>query len=264
MAARAALAGARNWAACAPWASTTAAVPCRPRPACCKGCDPRKTRQETDMNTPTAPVANVAPPGPSFNFAQHLIERNAGRSAKTAYIDDQGLLSYGELAQRIRRLDSALLASGVRREERVLLLMHDCNDWPVAFLGAMHASVVPVSAALLPVLQSAMTRGEHEVRRVIASRPTAPLAEGVLDFEGFLALGESHAAPAATGPDDPGFWLYSSGSTGRPKGTVHLQGNPYWTAELYGGPILGLREDDICFSAAKLFFAYGLGNALSF
>ena len=241
------------------------------------------------MNTPTAPIANVAPPGPSFNFAQHLIERNAGRGSKTAYIDDQGTLSYGELTQRIRRLGSALLASGVRREERVLLLMHDCNDWPVAFLGAMHAGIVPVavntlltaddyaymlehsrasavlvSAALMPVLQSAMTRGEHEVRRVIASRPTAPLAEGVLDFEAFLAQGEAHAAPAATGPDDPGFWLYSSGSTGRPKGTVHLQGNPYWTAELYGGPILGLREDDICFSAAKLFFAYGLGNALSF
>ena len=65
-------------------------------------------------------------------------------------------------------------------------------------------------------------------------------------------------------PDDPGFWLYSSGSTGRPKGTVHSHGNPYWTAELYGKRVLGLREDDVCFSAAKLFFAYGLGNALSF
>ena len=241
------------------------------------------------MNTPTAPIANVAPPGPSFNFAQHLIERNAGRGSKTAYIDDQGTLSYGELTQRIRRLGSALLASGVRREERVLLLMHDCNDWPVAFLGAMHAGIVPVavntlltaddyaymlehsrasavlvSAALLPVLQSAMTRGEHEVRRVVASRPTGPLAEGVLDFEAFLAQGEGHAAPAATGPDDPGFWLYSSGSTGRPKGTVHLQGNPYWTAELYGKAVLGLTQDDVCFSAAKLFFAYGLGNGLSF
>ena len=68
------------------------------------------------MNTPTAPIANVAPPGPSFNLAQHLIERNAGRGSKTAYIDDQGTLSYGELTQRIRRLGSALLASGVRRE----------------------------------------------------------------------------------------------------------------------------------------------------
>lgn len=67
-----------------------------------------------------------------------------------------------------------------------------------------------------------------------------------------------------TGPDDPGFWLYSSGSTGKPKGALHSQANPYWTAELYGTPVLGLTESDVCFSAAKLFFAYGLGNALSF
>jgi benzoate-CoA ligase len=71
-------------------------------------------------------------------------------------------------------------------------------------------------------------------------------------------------APAATGPDDPGLWLYSSGSTGRPKGAVHTHGNAYWTAELYGTPILGLTESDVLFSAAKLFFAYGLGNSLSF
>src|SRR5690606_37017845 len=70
--------------------------------------------------------------------------------------------------------------------------------------------------------------------------------------------------PADTAADDIGFWLYSSGSTGRPKGTVHTHGNLYWTAELYGKPILGLTESDVCFSAAKLFFAYGLGNALSF
>src|SRR5207342_855196 len=69
---------------------------------------------------------------------------------------------------------------------------------------------------------------------------------------------------ARTGADDPAFWLYSSGSTGRPKGTVHSHANPYWTCELYGKAILQLRSDDVCFSAAKLFFAYGLGNALTF
>jgi benzoate-CoA ligase len=85
--------------------------------------------------------------------------------------------------------------------------------------------------------------------------------------EAFDALLERHAPlrqAAETGPDDPGFWLYSSGSTGRPKGAVHTHGNPYWTAELYGLPVLGLTERDVCFSAAKLFFAYGLGNSLSF
>ena len=231
----------------------------------------------------------IQPPGERFNFAQHLIERNTGRSAKAAFIDDAGTLSYGALAERLRRMAAALLASGVRREERVLLLMHDCNDWPVSFLGALYAGIVPVavntlltaddyaymlqhsraqavlvSAALLPTLQAAMAKGTHEVRTVIVSRPAAELPAGMIALDPLLAQHAPLAAPAGTGPDDPGFWLYSSGSTGRPKGALHSHANPYWTAELYGTPVLGLTEKDVCFSAAKLFFAYGLGNALSF
>ena len=87
----------------------------------------------------------VQAPGEHFNFAQHLITRNAARPSKTAYVDDYGQISYGELAVQIRRAAAALLASGVRREERVLLLMHDCIDWPVAFLGAMFAGLVKIS-----------------------------------------------------------------------------------------------------------------------
>ena len=236
-----------------------------------------------------ADAPRVRAPTAPFNFAQHLIECNEGRAAKTAYIDDHGSLTYGQLADRVRRVAAALLAAGVRREERVLLLMHDCNDWPASFLGAMYAGIVPVavntlltaddyaymldhsraqavlvSAALLPLVQTAMENAAHEVRALIVSRPTTALPAGARNFDEVLAAQEPLSAPASTGPDDPGFWLYSSGSTGRPKGTVHTHANPWWTAELYGKPILGLREDDICFSAAKLFFAYGLGNALSF
>ncbi len=235
----------------------------------------------------TAPP--VPAPGTVFNFAQHLIERNAHRPAKVAYIDDAGSLSYGALAERIRRTATGLLACGLRREERVLLLMHDGNDWPVAFLGAMYAGLVPVavntlltaddvaymlahsraqaalvSAALLPTLEAALAQRAHEVKTVIVSRPTAALPAGAVAFDAWLQSHPPLAAAVATGPDDPGFWLYSSGSTGRPKGTVHTHANPYWTAELYGTPVLALTERDICFSAAKLFFAYGLGNALSF
>ena len=238
-------------------------------------------------------AAHVPAPGARFNIAEHLIQRNAGRPAKTAFIDDHGALSYGELTERIRRMAAALLASGIRREERVLLLMHDCNEWPVAFLGALYAGIVPVavntlltaddyaymlansraqavfvSDALLPVLQAALALAPHEVRTIIVVRPAHAPAAGAMPktttFEAFLAAHDRLAAPAATGPDDPGFWLYSSGSTGRPKGTVHTHANPYWTAELYGTPVLGLTERDVCFSAAKLFFAYGLGNALTF
>ena len=235
----------------------------------------------------------VAAPGAHFNFAQHLMERNAQRPNKIAYIDDAGQLSYVELTERIQRMAAALQSSGVRREERVLLLMHDCSDWPVSFLGAMFAGIVPVavntlltaddyaymlqhsraqavlvSQALLPTLQAAMSTasgtGGHEVKRIFVSRPTTALPEGMVALDELLAQHPPLAQAADTGPDDPGFWLYSSGSTGKPKGTLHTHANPYWTAELYGTPVLGLTEQDVCFSAAKLFFAYGLGNGLSF
>ncbi len=236
----------------------------------------------------TAPPSVPAPPD-SFNFAQHLLAVNAHRADKAAFIDDAGSLSYGDLADRVRRLAAGLRALGLKREERVLLLMQDGNDWPVSFLGALYAGLVPVavntlltaddyaymlehsraqavlvSGALLPTLTAALVKSDHEVGKVIVSRPVAPLHPAEVEFDAFVAAQAPLARPAATGADDPGFWLYSSGSTGRPKGTVHSHANPYWTCELYGKAVLGLRDSDICFSAAKLFFAYGLGNALTF
>jgi benzoate-CoA ligase len=238
-----------------------------------------------------AGVGEPAVPAPPerFNIAQHLLDCNAARPDKPAFIDDAGRLSYGELAQRVRRLATGLRALGIRREERVLLLMQDCCDWPVSFLGAVHAGLVPVavntlltaddyaymlehsraqavlvSGTLLPTLNAAMTRADHEVLKVLVSRPVAPLHPAEVELGAFLQQHPPATRPAATGPDDPAFWLYSSGSTGRPKGTVHSHANPYWTAELYGQRVLGLCEADVCFSAAKLFFAYGLGNGLTF
>ena len=237
-------------------------------------------------DTPTeGPVALPA----VFNFAQHLLSENAARPDKIAFIDDHGTLSYGQLDERVRRVAASLRSLGIRREERVLLLMHDCCDWPVSFLGAMYAGLVPVavntlliaddyaymlehsraqavlvSGALLPALTAAMTKSDHEVTKVVVSHPAAPLHPAEVEFEAFVQAHQPLNKPAATSGDDPGFWLYSSGSTGRPKGTVHSHGNPFWTSELYGKGILKLQEDDVCFSAAKLFFAYGLGNGLTF
>ena len=91
----------------------------------------------------------IAPPPERFNFAQYLIALNTSRSTKAAYVDDVGTLTYADLADRVGRVSAGLGALGVRREERVLLLMHDCNDWPVAFLGALHAGVVPVAVNTL-------------------------------------------------------------------------------------------------------------------
>jgi len=240
------------------------------------------------MSEAQAPEA-VQPPPETFNFAQYLLGLNAGRPDKAAFVDDLGSLSYGHLEDRVRRLAGGLRELGIRREERVLLLMQDTADWPVAFLGAIYAGIVPVpvntlltaddyaymlehsraqavlvGGALLPALNAAMTKSDHEVRKVIVSRPEAPLDFGEAVFEDFVHGHAPMAHAARTHADHPAFWLYSSGSTGRPKGAVHSHANPYWTAELYGKAVLGLTESDICFSAAKLFFAYGLGNALTF
>ena len=221
-----------------------------------------------------------------FNFAQHILASNAGRAAKTAYIDDQGELTYGELDRRVRSFAAGLLARGIEREQRVLLVMHDTLDLPVAFLGALFAGVVPVpvntllpaadyayminhsrakaiiaSAALLPCVRDALALTDARPEVIVSGTPEQGLAHFSSLLEHAPLAGDEHADTSA---DDFAFWLYSSGSTGRPKGTVHSHGNLFWTAELYGKPILGVREDDVVFSAAKLFFAYGLGNGLTF
>jgi benzoate-CoA ligase len=236
-----------------------------------------------------AASSSVEPPPDAFNFAAHLLEANAGRPTKTAFIDDAGAVPYGQLDDRSRRFAAALKERGVKREERALILMQDGADWPVAFLGSMLAGVVPVavntlltaddlaymlehsraqavlvSGAVKPALKAALAKSDHEVHTIVVSRPVQPLDAGEIEFEGFLSDTSPLTKLARTRADDPAFWLYSSGSTGRPKGTVHSHANPYWTTELYGKAILGLRESDVCFSAAKLFFAYGLGNALTF
>ncbi|WP_313389319.1 benzoate-CoA ligase family protein [Achromobacter aegrifaciens] len=223
-----------------------------------------------------------------LNFASHLAALKAPRAAKPAYIDDTRQISYGELAERVARMAGALRQLGLRREERILLLMQDTVDWPVVFLGALHAGVVPVavntlltaddyayiiahsrvravfvSSALLPVVQTALGQAAADVEHLVVSQPAGALPEGGREFESLLAA--APLAPAArTLSDEIAFWLYSSGSTGKPKGVVHTHGNLWHTAELYAKPVLGIREDDVVFSAAKLFFAYGLGNGLTF
>jgi benzoate-CoA ligase len=242
------------------------------------------------MNTfPPDPAASLEPLPERFNIAAHLLALNAERGAKLAYIDDATRLTYAELDERVRRCAAGLQRLGLRPEDRVLMVMHDSIDFPIAFLGALYAGIVPVpdntlltaddyaymlthrraravllSRALWPALAKAVAALRDLVPSlpVVASGPGADVPES-MPFDALLEA-EPFVEPAETLADDFGFWLYSSGSTGRPKGTVHTHANLYWTAALYGKPILGLREDDVCFSAAKLFFAYGLGNALTF
>ncbi len=227
----------------------------------------------------------------AYNAAHDLIERNlaAGRASKVAYLDDRGPTTYGALAARVNRFASALAGIDVRPEERVLVCLLDTIDFPTAFLGCIKAGVVPiaantlltthdyeymlrdsrarvlvVSAALLPAFRPLLGR-IPSLRGVIVSQGgAADLPPGALDFDAFVAGGREAFEAADTTRDDVCFWLYSSGSTGAPKGTMHLHSSLMTTAYLHGGPIVGIREDDVLFSAAKLFFAYGLGNALTY
>ena len=128
------------------------------------------------MTTPTSDdttLAGVPAPAASFNFAQHLLNVNAQRPTKLAFIDDLGSLTYGQLAERIQRTAAALLALGLRREERVLLLMQDGTDWPVSFLGAMYAGLVPVAVNTLLTADDYAYMLEH-------SRAQAALVSGAL------------------------------------------------------------------------------------
>jgi benzoate-CoA ligase len=222
-----------------------------------------------------------------YNAAHDLIERNlaAGRADKVAYIDDGGRYTYGELAKRVDRAANALTGLGLEMEDRIMLAHLDTIDFPSVFLGAIKAGIVPIATnTLLTTADYRFMLEDSRARALVVSEPLLPAFAPLLrnlpslkhvivsgnDAHGHLLLQElganaaSRFEAASTTSDDVCFWLYSSGSTGTPKGTVHVHSSLIQTAELYARPVLGIREDDVVFSAAKLFFAYGLGNALSF
>ncbi|MES2643313.1 MAG: benzoate-CoA ligase family protein [Myxococcota bacterium] len=231
-----------------------------------------------------------------YNAAVDFVERHLveGRGAHVAYVDHAGETTYAQLADRVARIATIVRALGVAPEQRVLLCLHDTADFPAVFFGAIRAGVVPVpvntlltaadyayfladsrarvlfvSDALLPKLAPALAGLADPPRVVVVASPMAPGGDLLgpdshPTLTTLLADAEPLALAADTTADDVAFWLYSSGSTGAPKGAIHLHSHLAHTAELYGRGVLGIHADDIVFSAAKLFFAYGLGNAMTF
>ncbi len=230
-------------------------------------------------------VENVIPR--HYNFAADVLKRNldAGRAENLAYIDHRGGWTYAALAHRVASFGHALRSLDIRREERALLCLVDSIDWPTAFLGAIDAGVVPVPVnTLLTEDDYRFMLEDSRARLLVVSEELYPkfanligscenLAHVVVSgeqghghprLEELLAGADMKSATAATVRDEICFWLYTSGSTGKPKAAVHTHADLRLTDELYAKPFLGITENDVCFSVAKLFFAYGLGNALTF
>ena len=216
-----------------------------------------------------------------------------GLAEKIAFIDAKRSLSYGDLQKHTCRFATALADLGLKPEERLALLLYDTIDFPVAFWGALRAGIValplntlltaeqyayiladsrasaivaaaPLVKALIPILDRlprlrtiVLVEGDPSTRGALAPR-------GVCDFADLVGRGTAKVFAAPTLSDEVAFWMYTSGSTGEPKGVKHVRMTPMAAARLMGQRVIGIREDDVVFSAAKLFFSYGMGNAMAF
>jgi 4-hydroxybenzoate-CoA ligase len=231
--------------------------------------------------------------GTSGNAVDYFIDRHLreGRGGRLAFADPWRSLTYAELAAAAARFAAGLRAAGIERERRIALVMLDTVDFPIAFWGALRAGVVPVPInTLLPADITGYILGDSRAAALVVSAPLlAPLRPALdgldlgrgivsapdgsaaaveppaLAFDSFLAgTAAAPEKPAECSPDEVAFWLYSSGSTGMPKGVRHVHSSLKATADTYGAQVLGIRPDDLMFSVAKLFFAYGLGNSMTF
>ena len=197
---------------------------------------------------------------------------------KIAYIDEFSSYTFENLKESVEQVSYLLSDKGIVRNDRMLIAMLDRFSLPVTFLACIRSGVIPIlSNTLLTQDDYQYMLQDSDAKGVFVSPEIQPLftdLKSKLSFNQLITEDEINTAISSEkkeraqivwqGPNDPCFWLYSSGSTGRPKGTVHKQSSMSETAKLYALPTLNLKDSDIIFSAAKLFFAYGLGNSLSF
>ena len=223
-------------------------------------------------------------PGDRYN-ASDVVQRQVenGRGGARAIVAEDATLTYEQLRREVNRAGGLLTELGVRREQRVLLVLDDTTVFPIMFLGAMRIGAVPVPVSPRDTDENFRHFVSDSYAEVVVT--DAPLSErlagvlgdpairylvrggagnGVIELDDAIARQPDELEAAPTHRDDMAFWLYSSGSTGRPKGVVHLHHDIEVTCDTYAKQVLGLRADDITFSTTKLFHAYGLGNGLTF
>jgi len=224
------------------------------------------------------------------NAATYFVDRHADGAARDKPVFREAAgegrsLTYGELGDQSGRLGDLFERHDIRHEDRVALLILDQLEFPVIFWGALKSGVVPVALnTLLSTDIYAIILRDCRARALFVSRELLPVVASLLPVHPYLKKvfvigGEPPAgtlsfadefAPSryrptvAVSADECAFWLYSSGSTGQPKGVRHVHSSLKYTADTYGDQVLKIQSDDIVYSVAKLFFAYGLGNAMTF
>jgi benzoate-CoA ligase len=222
-----------------------------------------------------------------FNVARFFVDGQVteGRGSKVAFFYEDGAITYAQLQELVNRTGNALLDLGVQREQRVLCLLLDSPEFLAAFWGAIKIGAIPIpvntmmrgadylyflddsrapvaiiSEPLLAEAGPVLSQAKYLKHVIVAGRPSG----AQIGFEAWVAKASAKLDAADTSRDDAAFWLYSSGSTGRPKGAVHLHHDMVYCADTYARQVLGMTEHDRTVSAAKLFFAYGLGDNMYF
>jgi benzoate-CoA ligase family protein len=234
----------------------------------------------------------AAEPGERFNACEYLLDQRvkAGDGGRLAITGIGGQLTYAQLLDRVQRTAAGLRELGLQPEQRLVMFMADSTDFVAVYLAAMRMGAIPVpvstmlrAGGLAELLRDSRARllavtpefagsvaeaaaAAPELQGILAARGTELAVGGmpVHDLDALLAAAVPYDAVYPTTADSPAFWLYTSGTTGKSKAAMHRHGSVQIVCETYGAEVLGIRPEDRCLSAAKAFFAYGLGNSLLF